>query len=319
MAAKNKNRHEKKVERRRSAPLHCALFVFFVAIAAAWFSAATGSAAEPALMRLTTDGHLKQRPAWSSDGDWLAFTRHQGATISLFLRSADGSQEKRLTAGKDPEFDAAWSPDGRRLAFCFDKTVPNQGDMDVYTIGADGDDQRPALVSPGKLSHEEWPSWSPDGQWLALSSTRDGNQELYVVRPDGRDLRRLTSDPAIDTHPVWSPDGKRIAFATNRWGDLELAVIDSDGSGLARLAVSAGLDDYPAWSPTGRQLAFTSNRDCNMEIYACDADGKNPRNLTRHPAVDNFPAWTPGGEMTFVSNRDGGFDLYTLPLQSPRD
>ena len=89
----------------------------------------------------------------------------------MFLRAMENGQEKRLTAGKDPEMDAAWSPDGKRLAFTFDKTVPNQGDLDIHSIGADGDDQRPALVSPGKLSQEEWPSWSPDGQWLAITST----------------------------------------------------------------------------------------------------------------------------------------------------
>src|SRR2546423_1651216 len=68
---------------------------------------------EPGVLRLTHDGHLKQRPAWSPDGAWLAFTRHQGATIFLFLRSADGVTEKRLTSRKDPEFDAVWSPDGK--------------------------------------------------------------------------------------------------------------------------------------------------------------------------------------------------------------
>src|SRR5690349_9324986 len=77
---------------------------------------------EPTAVRLTFDGHLKQRPAWSPDGAWLSFTRHEGASIFLFLRSADGAIGKRLTNRKDPEFDACWSPDGKRLAFCFDKT-----------------------------------------------------------------------------------------------------------------------------------------------------------------------------------------------------
>lgn len=273
---------------------------------------ATANSAEPQLVRLTTDGHFKQRPAWSPDGSWLAFTRHQGTSISLFLRSADGNQEKRLTSRKDPECDAVWSPDGKSLAFCFDKTAPNQGDMDVYTIGADGEDLRPVLVTAGKLSHEEWPSWSPDGEWLALSSTRDGNQEIYIVRRDGPDLRRLTNDLAIDAHPAWSPDGQRIVFATSRWGDLELATIQSDGSNLTRLTESPGLDDYPVCSPDGRQIAFTSNRDGNFEIYTCGIDGRDLKNQTGNPAIDNFSAWTPRGELTFVSNRDKGFDLYTL-------
>ena len=271
------------------------------------------SAAEPVVVRLTTDGHLKQRPAWSPDGASLVFARHQGATIFLFLRSADGKEEKRLTSRDAPEFDAVWSPDGKRLALCIDKTVPNQGDMEVYTIAADGQDLQPVLVTAGKLSHEEWPSWSPDGQWIALTSTRDGNQEIYIVRPEGKDLRRLTNDPALDMHPAWSPDGKKIAFATNRWGDLELAVMNIDGSGLTRLTDSPGLDDYPAWSPDGKQLAFTTHRDGNPEIYCIDTDGRHPRNLTHHPAIDNFPTWSPRGELTFVSNRDGGFDIYQLP------
>jgi TolB protein len=267
-------------------------------------------AEEPMALRLTFDGNLKQRPAWSPDGAWLSLTRHEGASIFLFLRSADGAIEKRLTNRKDPEFDACWSPDGKRLAFCFDKTAPNQGDMDVYTIGADGEDLKLVLGTGGKLSHEEWPSWSPDGEWIALSSTRDGNQEIYIVRPDGKDLRRLTNDPAIDAHPAWSPDSKQVVFATSRWGDMELATMNADGSNLTRLTNSLGLDDYPTWSPDGRRVAFTSNRDGNLEIYVCDPDGKNPCNVTRHSSIDNFPAWTPSGDLTFVSNRSGGFDIY---------
>jgi TolB protein len=122
----------------------------------------------------------------------------------------------------------------------------------------------------------------------------------------------LTSDPALDAHPAWSPDGARIAFATGRWGDLEIAIMDRDGKNLHRVTTSRGMDDYPAWSPDGKQLAFTSNRSGNLDIYLVDADGENPRRLTNNPGVDNFPAFSPRGELTFVSQREGRFDIYRL-------
>jgi TolB protein len=266
--------------------------------------------AEPDWVRLTTDGNFKQRPAWSPDGQQLVYAQHIGARIELMLIDADGSHPRRLTDREHPEYDASWSPDGKRLAFTFVRVTPGQGDLDVYTIAADGTDLHPVATTGPQLSHEESPAWSPDGTRIAYTSTRDGNQELYVADVDGARAMRVTHDPAIDAHPAWSPDGRKLAFATARWGDLEIAVMDPDGSNLVRLTESRGLDDYPAWSPDGRQLAFTSNRDGNFEIYLSDADGGHPRNVTRSPALENFAAWSPAGKLTFVSNRDGGFDLY---------
>ena len=284
-----------------------------------WFIAhKSGFSQQAEIVRLTTDGHLKQRPVWSPDGKSLLFTRHQGATIFLYVLTPEDKTERRLMANQYPEFDAAYSPDGKRIAYSYDKASPNQGDIDVNTCLADGTEIKILAGTEGKLSHEEWPSWSPDGQWIAYSSTKDDNQEIYIVKTDGSERKRLTSDPALDAHPAWSPDGKKIAFATSRWGDLELAVMNADGSGLTRLTTSPGLDDYPSWSPDGKRLSFTSNRDGNLEIYTVDSDGQNPRNETKNPAIDNFPSWTKDGKLTFVSNRDEGFDIYQSPAKDAR-
>lgn len=275
------------------------------------------ASSSPSLVRLTNDGYFKQRPVWSPDGKTLCFARHRGATIFLFLRSADGTQQRRLTTRDAPEYDAVYAPDGKRLAFTLDNASPNQGDLDIYTCNLQGQDLQPVATNADKLSHEEWPSWSPDGRSIAFSSTREGNQEIYVCRVDGADKRRLTSHPAIDAHPAWSPDGAQIAFATNRWGDLELALVNVDGGNLTRLTESKGLDDYPCWSPDGNKLAFTSNRDGNFEIYIANSDGSDLHNVTDSPAIDNFPSWLPDDRLTFVSNRDGGFDVYMLRGGNP--
>jgi TolB protein len=87
-------------------------------------------------------------------------------------------------------------------------------------------------------------------------------------------------------------------------------VMNADGSDLVRLTKSPGMDDYPCWSPDGKRLAFTSNREGNLEIYTIDPDGEKPRNETQNPAIDNFASWTKDGRLTFVSNREDGFDIY---------
>jgi TolB protein len=271
------------------------------------------------LVRLTTDGLDKQRPSWAPDGRRLLFARHtsDGAHIWLYVldREAPGAAPRRLTDRKEPEYHGAFAPDGSSVLFTAITLKGTQGNLDIARIGADGTALETIAGDKGKLSHQDWPSWSPDGRRLAFSSTHEGNQEIYTARSDGSDVVRLTQHRGLDAHPCWSPDGKSIAFATDRWGGLELAAIAPDGTGLVRLTRSRGLDDYPAYSPDGARLAFVSNRDGQFEVYVALADGSEPQNVSRHPSRDRYPTWTPDGRgITFVSDRDGGSDLYTQML-----
>jgi TolB protein len=264
------------------------------------------------VVRLTRDGYYKQRPAWAPGGEQIVFTRHRGGKIGLATVAADGSGEILLSQGKFPQYDACWSPDGKRLAFTHVAQSGPQGNLDIFTSRPDLSDMVRVAGDRRKLSHEESPAWSPDGASIAFSSTCEGNQELFVVALDGASARRLTNDPAIDAHPAWSADGKKLAFATNRWGDFEVALIDVATGQVSRMTESRGLDDYPAFDRQGHWLAFTSNRDGNFEIYVMPAAGGAARNITRNPALDHYAAWSPDGRLTFVSNRDDAFDLYIL-------
>jgi TolB protein len=272
------------------------------------------------LVRLTTDGYFKQRPRFSPEGDTLVFARHKQEKIWLYLCDAEGGNERRLTMRDLPEYDAAWTPDGQRLAFCHVSQSGTQGDVDLFAIQRDGSALTALIRNAGPLSHEEWPAYSPDGRLLAFTSTRSGNQEVFVSNTDGRNARPITNHTGHDAHPCWSPDGRQIAFATDRWGGLEIALMDADGGNVCRLTQSVGLDDYPDFSPDGRWIAFVSNRDGNFEIYRMRPDGTDAQNLSRSPALDTFPCWSPDSRsLVFVSNRQERFDLYRLAVNRERE
>ncbi|MFO0906907.1 MAG: LpqB family beta-propeller domain-containing protein [Isosphaeraceae bacterium] len=284
------------------------------------------AAEDPPVVRLTTDGLDKERPAWSADGRRLLFSKQDATGSAIWLHVLEPStggpaQIRRLTDRKPPEYHGVFSPDGSQVLFVAITLSGTQGNLDIVSVRSDGSSLSKVTNDGGKLVHQDWPAWSPDGQRFAFSSTHDGNQELYVANLDGTNVVRLTQSPGVDTHPCWSPDGRWVAFATDRWGGLELARVKPDGTGLERLTRSPGLDDYPAWSPDSTRLAFVSNRDGHFEIYLADADGSHPVNLSRHPGRDSFPTWTPDGRgITCVSDRGGGPDLYTLPVPtSPRE
>ena len=115
-------------------------------------------AAPPTLLRLTDDGHFKQRPAWSPSGKTLAFARHQGATIMLFLREMNGD-ERRLTESKYSEYDAVFSPDGQRVIM----SLQEKGNANIYTMDLRS---RTTTRLTSTAAIDTSPSYSPDGKQI---------------------------------------------------------------------------------------------------------------------------------------------------------
>jgi TolB protein len=206
-------------------------------------------------------------PVWSPDGRRLAFAvqgpgiADQGGVsasgeLDLVASAADGSKRLTLTTAPGSEFAPSWSPDGKSILY--EGTAPN-------TPGPNGAWLRlvPAAGGPSttivRLGEAGGAAWSPDGRWIAFVAwlPRESRARLYVVRPNGAGLRRLTGE-VLPRTPAWSPDGTTIAYAAYG-GTIE--TIRPDGSGHATVASLPGAEiDSLAWSPTGKTIAFDARK-----------------------------------------------------------
>jgi hypothetical protein len=229
---------------------------------------------------------------------------------SIYVMDSDGSNRTQLVDAQAEFLSApSWSPDGARVAFVSDR----DGAADIWVMDSDGS-------NPVNLTRHEAkdhsPAWSPDGEWIAFASVRDSLYwELYLMRADGSDLRRLTWwEDASDLWPTWSPDGTRLAFASKRDGNWEIYAMDRDGSNLLRLTDDPADDTHPAWSPEGSRIAFESTREGYAEIFVMPLVGGEPLNVSSLAwATDLGPTWSPdGGRIAFYSDRDGEWDIFVM-------
>ncbi|MGH3034481.1 MAG: hypothetical protein ACRDON_07965 [Gaiellaceae bacterium] len=151
---------------------------------------------------------------------------------------------------------------------------------------------------------------------IAIDDDRDGDHDIYVVRPSGRLVAKLTRNRANDFSPVWSPSGRRIAFVSDRDGDEEIYVMRADCTNVRQVTRNTGIaDNAPAWSPDGTRIVFTSARSGGLDLYIARPDGTPVRRLTRNPAIDATPSWSPDGRwIAFASHRlgEGNAELFKI-------
>ena len=234
-------------------------------------------------------------------GAWWVYSRYGGGPLELSGRIAFASSRDnplvhdiyvldaatrsvtRLTNARNSPGRPSFSPDGSMIALSKSKTIS--------IMNADGSGLR-------RLTSGAGVDWHPDGSALVFNSERDGNEEIYVIGLDGRNLIRLTNDPAEDVQPSCSPDGTRITFVSNRDGNDEIYAMNIDGTDAVRLTNNSAWEYDPSWSPDGAKIAFMSSRKGQFNIYVMNPDGTNQRRLTRtgRGGDDWGPTWSPDGK-----------------------
>ncbi len=183
---------------------------------------------------------------------------------------------------------------------------------DIWTADETGQNLKRLTVHRAR---DVYPRFSPDGKWIAFSSDRNGNLDIFMIPAEGGAAKQLTFHSADDTVQGWSPDSRTVLFASNRGEDFlgKLYTVSVDG-GMER---SAGSDSgvYGTYSPDGTKLAVNRKGQTywrkyyrgsyQTDVTVMEIAAKKFTDLTDFDGMDSWPMWGRDGHIYFVSDREG--------------
>ena len=244
----------------------------------------------------------------------IAFVSDESGNKEIYVMEADGTRRRKITRNGQINMFPDWSPDGMELAY----TTYRRGVAELRVLGR-GNTPGGALVSkmPSSISKLDKirAVFGPDKGWVTMVMSDAANTDLFLVRRDGKDIKRLTQDRSIEVSPSWSPDRKQVVFASDRSGSQQIYITDVNGGEPRRLTYRGNYNATPAWSPTGEWVAYAARTGSNLDLYLIDPVSGYTVPLAVHERTDESPAWSPDGrKIAFMSDRRGRREVYTIDI-----
>jgi TolB protein len=231
------------------------------------------------LQQLTNSPGNNVTPKWSPDGKLIVFAAEPQADNSeIYVMNADGSGVRPLSPAWGDDSHPSFSFDGKRVIFNSSRNTPDRSAEwskqwhDVYSVKLDGSDLTRHTHCQTVCTY---PSFSPDGKWIAYRKVVDTpgfqwdltssprNSEVFVARVDGSDERNLSNNAAFDGWPVFTPDGRGVVFSSNRAGPArvgQLCFVALAGSAAPSVLTNGARSiAQPAISRDGKWLYAYAN------------------------------------------------------------
>lgn len=242
-------------------------------------------------------------------GSRIAYVRKLGnGNKAVFVMDHDGARRARISRTDTLNLLPSWDPRGGGLLYT--SYANGQPDLFMHRLGA-----KQAVSLSSHPGMNVGGAYSPDGATIALTLSKDGNSEIYLIDAGtGAIRKRLTNNWAIDSSPTWSPDGSRIAFVSDRSGSPQIYVMSAGGGGAKRLTFQGTYNTTPDWSPRGDVIAFTARDErYSFDIFTVNAATGEIVRLTQNQGNNEEPSWSPDGRyLAFTSTRKGGQKVYVM-------
>jgi Tol biopolymer transport system component len=270
--------------------------------------------------RLTSGTAEELNPAWSPDGRWIAFIRHDEARTNILIIPAIGGSEQEvytLPTNHVWEYGGlAWTADGKSLIF------PQQTDPQAPSSLVElALDRRTVhqLTTPLRGWDGDWtPAVSPDGSKLAFVRGPEGSvHDIYVMKlPDGAPAR-LTNDGRLIVGLTWSADGSEIVFSSNRSGSISLWRVSALGGPPEHEPAGGDNAYWPSIARQGNRLVY-SHGSATWGILAAGLNGKGREaeaEILTSSEQDASPHVSPAGDkIAFQSWRSGSQEIWTAKI-----